>query len=51
MAFGKGLPAMTFRVQIYHHDEDGNRSLTDHPQDISATTHKAAAATNEASQP
>jgi len=34
---------MTFRAQIYHHDEGGNRSLTNHPQDIHATTHKAAA--------
>jgi hypothetical protein len=43
MAVGERLPAVTFRAQIYHHDEDGNRSLTDHPQDIHATTHKAAA--------
>jgi hypothetical protein len=35
--------AMTFRAQIYHYDEEGNRSLADHPQDVHATTHKAAA--------
>jgi hypothetical protein len=34
---------MSFRAQIYHHDEEGNRSLGDHPQEIHATTHKAAA--------
>jgi hypothetical protein len=34
---------MTFRAQIYHHDEARNLSLEDHPHDIHATTHKAAA--------
>ena len=34
---------MTFRVQIYRHEDDGNRFLTDHPHDIHAATHKAAA--------
>jgi hypothetical protein len=34
---------MTFRAQIYRHDGEVNRSLVDHPQDIYATTHKAAA--------
>jgi hypothetical protein len=34
---------MTFRAQIYNHDDEGNRSLEDHPHDIHATTHKVAA--------
>jgi hypothetical protein len=39
----RGLSGMTFRAQIYRHDSEGNRLLVDHPQEISATSHKAAA--------